>query len=228
MTSETAPMRINTRVDALPSLLRGVGDGSLRLPQLPKDFAWAPEQILTLLDSIERGWPIGSLLCWEPDEPLPSLDAVGDQAVSAAPAGKTPTYVLDGYHRVTVLYATMCRPAEPHTSGDDGKWWPYRVLGAADDHGPYYRYWTEPTPPPAHWLPVRAMLKTTDFLSATRNLDDAALQAEAGKAAQAILQYDVPTVQLSGGTIEAATTIVERITGGGSPRTSAALAAVFT
>ena len=35
------------------------------LPAIQREFVWQPEQIVTLFDSILRGYPIGSCLFWE-------------------------------------------------------------------------------------------------------------------------------------------------------------------
>ena len=35
------------------------------LPAIQREFVWGPEQIISLIDSLMRGYPIGSFLLWE-------------------------------------------------------------------------------------------------------------------------------------------------------------------
>jgi hypothetical protein len=39
--------------------------GRIRLPKFQREFVWTREQVLDLLDSIARNYPIGSLLLWQ-------------------------------------------------------------------------------------------------------------------------------------------------------------------
>ena len=49
----------------LSYLLQDIEKGDLALPDLQRPFVWATAKIRELLDSMYRGYPIGSLMFWE-------------------------------------------------------------------------------------------------------------------------------------------------------------------
>ena len=53
-------------VQHLPTLLRRVQAGEIRVPAFQRDYVWTEKQIIELLESIYNGYPIGSLLFWQP------------------------------------------------------------------------------------------------------------------------------------------------------------------
>ncbi|MBF0502988.1 MAG: DUF262 domain-containing protein [Candidatus Riflebacteria bacterium] len=86
------------------------------IPDLQRQYVWTPQQVITLIDSIFRGWPFGSLLLWEvkPDsfqgnEGIPPhafwqlVDRTENgQGIKCSEMGPPATYqmVLDGQQRV--------------------------------------------------------------------------------------------------------------------------------
>lgn len=46
----------------IASLASRVLTGDIVLPKFQRAFVWAPQQVLYLLDSVRRNYPIGSLL----------------------------------------------------------------------------------------------------------------------------------------------------------------------
>jgi hypothetical protein len=51
--------------EKITDLAANVLDGTIRLPKFQRDFVWTRQQVLDLLDSIARGYPIGSFLLWK-------------------------------------------------------------------------------------------------------------------------------------------------------------------
>lgn len=48
--------------------------GELRLPEIQRHFVWQGTRVRDLMDSLYRGYPSGSILMWETDEPVPTRD----------------------------------------------------------------------------------------------------------------------------------------------------------
>jgi Uncharacterized conserved protein len=82
---------IKPEVLLLEQLLEEVRSGRLRIPRFQRPYVWQPHQMLDLFDSIERGYPIGSILIWETSLRLPTLDQVAGIDVPPAPRGSSPT-----------------------------------------------------------------------------------------------------------------------------------------
>ena len=209
MAAEDYEIDVRPEIMLMEQVLEPLMSGALRIPKFQRPFVWRPEQMLDLFDSIERGYPIGSLLIWETYEPLASLDRIGDLEVPEARPGLPVSYVLDGHQRLSTLFATLRRPADAPRSAEQRNWmWsPYRVLGDADEGVNRYRHWKSSNPPPANYLPVRSVLRTRDFLSYARDLardaspemDVDRLTSEGEVVAQRIKSYKLPVVRLVGG-----------------------------
>ena len=43
----------------LIELVRRYESGEIQLPLMQRDYVWTPKKLLSLLDSLHRGWPIG-------------------------------------------------------------------------------------------------------------------------------------------------------------------------
>ncbi len=208
----------------LEDTLESIGRGTLRVPRFQRPFVWRPEQMLELFDSIERGYPIGSLLVWETNLPLASLSTVGDIAVPDPPSGVPVSFLLDGYQRLSALFGTLMRSATaPRTAEQQSwMWWVYRELGGGQPSGLLFRHWTHAEPPPTHYLPVRSVLRTLDFLAFVRKLQAAAgsgrdpdrtaeMIDEAEQVAQRIKLYRLAVVRLQGGSLEQAAEVFSRL-----------------
>jgi uncharacterized protein with ParB-like and HNH nuclease domain len=84
------------------------------LPAIQREFVWQPEQIVALLDSVLRGYPIGSCLFWELKEDnqnrwtcyrfIDNAQQGGTHNTIAQMDGvPKPVLVLDGQQRLTAL-----------------------------------------------------------------------------------------------------------------------------
>lgn len=78
--------------------------GELRLPEIQRQYVWRATQVRNLLDSLYRGYPSGSILMWESDEPVPTRNFAIEQD-STAFAGRK--LLLDGQQRLTSLTAVL-------------------------------------------------------------------------------------------------------------------------
>lgn len=78
--------------------------GELRLPEIQRHYVWQATRVRDLLDSLYRGYPSGSVLMWETDEPVPTRDSAIAQNTSAFVGRKL---LLDGQQRLTSLTAVI-------------------------------------------------------------------------------------------------------------------------
>lgn len=78
--------------------------GELRLPEIQRHYVWRATQVRNLLDSLYRGYPSGSILMWETDEPVPTRNFAIDQDTTAFAGRKL---LLDGQQRLTSLTAVL-------------------------------------------------------------------------------------------------------------------------
>jgi hypothetical protein len=89
-------------------------DGALMIPSIQRDYVWARSQIPRLLDSLYKGYPVGSLLIWETNLDIPLKPAA---VLQGTPLQGRPAVLLDGQQRLTSLAWVI----NPSATPDDTK-----------------------------------------------------------------------------------------------------------
>jgi len=82
-----------------------IDTGQIKLPMFQREFVWEKEQTAKLIDSILKGFPIGTFIFWKTREELRSYKEVGNHKLPETPEGDYVQYILDGQQRITSLYA---------------------------------------------------------------------------------------------------------------------------
>lgn len=204
------PPIVSPEFSLLDDLLRQVEQGRLRIPLFQRGFVWKPAQILGLFESMNKGYPVGSLVFWDTDGALPSSGRIGPLDAPAPPASGPVSYVLDGQQRLAVLYGTLRLPPDfPNdTRQEHWQWWVYYDLRTR-----LFKHVPGGAREPED-MPARALLRTVDFLKEARALveklgeDDAApLLEEAESLVQRLKSYKIPIVHVHGGNLDDATEI---------------------
>jgi hypothetical protein len=89
------------------SLINDIEKGILKIPQFQRDFVWSKVKAAKLLDSIVKGYPIGTFIFWKTKEPLRVIRNLGNATLPKTPSGDYVQYVLDGQQRLTSLFAIL-------------------------------------------------------------------------------------------------------------------------
>jgi Protein of unknown function DUF262 len=88
--------------------------GDIILPEFQRSFVWKRKQILELLDSIYRNYPIGSMLVWESRQRLASKRAIADLDVAQRSENYPVNYLLDGQQRLSTICGVLYwEPGDP-------------------------------------------------------------------------------------------------------------------
>jgi hypothetical protein len=205
---------------SIDDILRWGDNGSLRIPTFQPPFAWTPEMMRELFESIDRGFPIGSLVLWTTDATPSTLDVLGTIRVPKPPASGTRTYVLDGHQRLATLYSVLRLPADhPRDHGDGWKWWVYRDLSLDEEEDHAFVHFPQGEPP-AHLLPLRAIIRTMDFLAYTKDIEERArplalepdrMMRRAERLVRHVKSYKLSTLRMTGGMLDEAIMISRRL-----------------
>ena len=86
-------------------LISEIQKGQIKVPKFQRNFVWSLEKTAQLLDSILKGYPIGTFILWETNERLNDIKNIGNLELPEIPDGVKVQYVLDGQQRITSLYA---------------------------------------------------------------------------------------------------------------------------
>jgi len=89
------------------SLMSDIEKGIIKIPQFQRDFVWSKEKSAKLLDSIVKGYPIGTFILWKTKEELRVLKNLGGLELPKTPKGDFIQYVIDGQQRLTTLFASL-------------------------------------------------------------------------------------------------------------------------
>lgn len=104
-----APEPTSQRIAAL---IQRIDDGDIKLPTFQRPQVWNVSQVIDLLDSVNRGYPVGSLLFWETSNRLRHERNIGGFELPDTRERHPRNYVLDGQQRLTTLYAVLKRSPE--------------------------------------------------------------------------------------------------------------------
>ena len=90
---------------SIQKLVDKVSDGQLMLPEMQRRYVWTAVKVRDLLDSLYRGYPSGTILVWETDDPgfhrKLQVDGIRSNQMS------TCLLLLDGQQRITSLSAII-------------------------------------------------------------------------------------------------------------------------
>jgi len=86
-------------------LINEIQKGIIKIPKFQRDFVWTIDKTAKLLDSILKGYPIGTFILWQTDERINDIKNIGNLDIPDTPDGVKVQYVLDGQQRNTSLFA---------------------------------------------------------------------------------------------------------------------------
>ena len=85
-------------------LISDIEQGKVKVPKFQRDFVWDIDQTAKLLDSILKGYPIGTFILWETDQRINDIKNIGNFDLPEIEYGPV-QYVLNGQQRITSLFA---------------------------------------------------------------------------------------------------------------------------
>ncbi len=88
-------------------LISEIQKGQIKVPKFQRDFVWSLDNTARLLDSILKGYPIGTFILWETNERLNDIKDIGNLKLQPVSDDEKVQYVLDGQQRITSLYAAF-------------------------------------------------------------------------------------------------------------------------
>lgn len=89
------------------TLISEIEKGIVKIPQFQRDFIWTKRKACKLMDSIVKGYPIGTFILWKTKERLRSIRNIGGIDLPEPPDGDFIQYVLDGQQRLTSLFTIL-------------------------------------------------------------------------------------------------------------------------
>lgn len=203
------------KIDPKPEVLRieqlvnRVKDGDIKLPKFQRPFVWKKPDILKLLDSIYRGYPIGSILLWLTKQELASENKIGNIDIIFRPEDYPYNYLLDGQQRLSSLCGTLFY----NGLNDNSEW---NVVFDVDSEEFLHPNGDEKL----RYLPMNKLMETTDFLAQCQKFqaDDVNKKRyidNATKLLNSIKDYKIASVTIGDMELDEVAPIFERINSSG-------------
>jgi hypothetical protein len=197
-------------VQYLPAIFRRIQNGDIRVPAFQREFVWTEQQVLELLESVYRGFPIGSILFWHVDGQILKVASPESTVFPTLPEVYPLSYVLDGVQRLWTLYGCFhCKAIEQESI--------FNVIFNLDDEQFYhYRKGSLPT----HYIHLSKIFSPKEFLEAQRSLStdsnaDSLLDISV-KLYSTFQEYMVPTVTITDRAVDEVVDIFSRINSTGT------------
>jgi uncharacterized protein with ParB-like and HNH nuclease domain len=92
---------VETTMVEVGGLVEMVRKQELQLPEIQRAYVWRRPQVRDLLDSLYRGYPVGTMLLWETEEA--PIAKVVSGSKNEGPVSNAVRYILDGQQRLTSL-----------------------------------------------------------------------------------------------------------------------------
>lgn len=115
-------LQINTRVRRLVNYIQDIEGGLVQIPAFQRDFIWTNKNKLELFDSLKRGYPIGSILFWQPKENYGENEKIGPYTVPSKRKNKDFFYILDGFQRLSTVFGCLINPYKTKLECDKQVW----------------------------------------------------------------------------------------------------------
>lgn len=204
----------------LASLLSDVERGNIKIPVFQREYIWTDEQIISLLDSIYRGYPVGSLLMWSTREELQHERNIGGFILPHTPEDYPVNYILDGQQRLTTLYGVF--NSDKRTS--DAELANRFNICFLPDEDTFSHYIAASGKTKIH---LNSILDTTKLLVELPKFNDEQ-KNKIAKLTESFKDYEFPVVTIRERSNKEVCSIFQRINSSGTPLSNLELLAAWT
>lgn len=205
---------VKPAVNRLIKFLGDIEDGKFKIPTFQRDFVWNKSDKTDLFDSISKEYPIGSIMLWQPNYEFDSNGKIGPYTIDNS-NNKDFFYVLDGFQRLSTLFGCLTNPSKTKLKFDEAKLRKEFTLFYDLEDEYFNMNLTEKKTN----IPVYILIDTYAFLdyldSLRTELNDSEksklLIDRAKKLSSTLIDYQIPSIEIFGGSIKDAIDIFSRV-----------------
>ncbi len=208
-----APKDPQPSVDRIDDLARRILNGDILLPKFQRNFVWNKNQILQLLDSVYKNYPIGSVLLWQSRLELKSENDIAGLNITLPKPDYPVNYLLDGQQRLSTICGAMfwtgTKPKSPWNLCFDLRKELFFHMDTMDD-------------PPLHQIRLSKLSDPSKFFMHVSSLDNLTskdkteLKENANNLFNRFKDYKIASVTLGDMSIDDVAPIFERINSTGT------------
>jgi hypothetical protein len=213
--------------EKLDRIINRINSGDIRIPAFQRAYVWKQNQILDLLDSIIKNYPIGSVLLWSTSERLNHTRNIAGYNIPDNALEYPVNYVLDGQQRISSIYATFSDKTEQDASSSN-------YNPDLDIFEIYFNFLTQ------KFIPKNEVISTNgdviylrNFLNGSKLIEslktlDVKYHADAQELYSKFINYELPVVTIKNREKSEVGIIFERINNTGTKLTTLDLMTAWT
>ena len=204
----------------LINILDEIKRGRIKIPKFQRDFIWDEKQMLQLFDSMEKGYPIGSLLFWHPEtDKFSYYNHFGPFKIQRT--SNDIKYVLDGFQRLSTLFGVLSNP-DKHEKTENVSL--FKKCNIYYDLKEEEFTYNKKKKREIYLIPLYVLVDTFEFLSYVdelRNNIENEVECNvfitrAKELATKLVDYEIPFIDIKGGDINSSVDIFSRINSTGT------------
>ena len=190
-----------------------ITSGDIRIPAFQRDFVWDADQVAFLLDSIYKGFPIGTIILWKTDKKLTTEKNLGYFELPEPRKDYPVNYVLDGQQRLTSLFSVFQTTLTPNSE----EWTDIYFDLDADlsiQESAFIALDEEEVDNSRHF-PVKTFFDSVGYRKATTSLNDEKL-TKIDEVSRKFLSYIIPDIVFETDDMNEVAIVFERINRAGT------------
>ncbi len=218
-------LKIESRVRRIIFYIQDIEKGFLQIPPFQRDHIWDNNQRKDLFDSLKKGYPIGSILLWKPDDDISfekGLSKVGPYTIDVEDVTDF-FYILDGFQRLSTLFGCLIDPEKKERPVEYKNEWRKKFHICYDLEKEEF-FIPRTTQLQLYEVPVYKLIDTRAAFLLERKLDKANYEEQKIEAymdryhtlTTTFLDYSLPSIEIKGGKVDDAIDIFSRVNSKGS------------
>ncbi len=199
----------------IQKIIDKITSGEIRIPSFQRDYIWEPENVAFLMDSIYKGFPIGSVLFWRTAEKLHTEKQLGNYCLPEPTKNFPIDYVLDGQQRITSIFTVFQTELQPITETEVEIY--FNMDEQYDNQkSRFVPFYKSDKVDLEKYFPISVLFDTVAYRKATASLSDERV-IEIDKLQEKFKDYTIPYTVLETDSKENVAIVFERINRAGMP-----------
>ena len=207
-------IEVKPKVSRLIQFMTMIEEGKFITPYFQRDFVWGNKEKIELFDSISKEYPIGSILLWQPKERYRTRAEIGPYTINYFNENNA-FYVLDGYQRLSTLFGCLTNPNKTKFPINEFKLKKEFSLNYELEEEAFNMNQSGSITN----IPVYILIDTYEFLDYCDRLRTEINDNErarrlvdrAKKLSSTLIDYQIPSIEIYGGSIKDAVDIFSRV-----------------
>jgi len=231
----TERIQIKTDKARISEYISNFEKGYLQVPAFQRDFIWTNDKKIELFDSIKKGYPIGSVLLWNPnfkDEAEYAKFGKDSLGYYETPERNNNSfYILDGFQRLSTLIGCLINPDRAKLKGifrNDEKWFKeFNIIYNLKDESFEINRAKNFNNLNYFQVPIYRLVDGKEFFNFQKQLNlfedesEVKLLIERFEEMSLVFQnYEISNINIYGGSVSEAIDIFQRLNSMGAPITT--------